>query len=324
MSNEIKILSKPLSITDKEAFVDASRDELRALIAIIEASGRVSDAQELAKSASISKARAAAAIVYWEEAGVLRSEDTPTITEEFEKSLSVGELAEKKSTEVAKTIRNSALAEMISECAKIMQRAALNTTEIKQLTELYEQYSLSEEYILTLAAYLAGERKLTVTTLINRAIKYATEYEIDDLASLSAFIEERESTSAAEKEFRRIFGFSGRALSKTEKEYFKKWSRDFGYFVDIVGEAYDIAVMNGAKKIVAYVDNLLTGWYSAGCKTLIECKEKHARDIEEKKEQREKEKTSNKKSKKPLDNYSDFDPDEAFRLALERSFGSDD
>ena len=324
MSNEKKILSKPLSVTDKEAFTDASRDELRALIAIIESGGIAEDADELAKRASISKARASAAIVYWEEAGVLRSTDAPTITEEFEERLNAGELAETKATDTAKAIRNSALAEMINECARIMQKPALNTTEIKQITALHEQYALSEEYILTLAAYLAGEKKLTVSNLISRAIKYATEYEIDDLASLSAFIEERESTSAAEKEFRKLFGFSGRALSRTEKEHFRKWSQDFGYFVDIVGEAYDIAVMNGAKKLVSYVDTLLTGWHNAGCKTLRECKEQHARDAEEKKQQRENAKSAGKKTKKPLDNYSDFDPDEAFRLALERSFGSDD
>lgn len=324
MSNEIKILSKPLAVTDKEAFTDASRDELRALIAIIESNGRVAGADDLAKKASISKARAAAAIVYWEEAGVLRSTDTPTITEEFEERIEAGELSETNATDTAKAIRSSALAEMITECARIMQRAALNTTEIKQITALHEQYALSEEYILTLAAYLAGDRKLTVSNLVNRAIRYATEYEIDDLASLSAFIEERESTSAAEKEFRKLFGFSGRALSRTEKEHFRKWSQDFGYFVDIVGEAYDIAVMNGAKKLVSYVDTLLTGWHNAGCKTVRECKEQHARDAEEKKQQRENAKSAGKKTKKPLDNYSDFDPDEAFRLALERSFGSDD
>ena len=224
---------------------------------------------------------------------------------------------------MAKSIRSSSLAGMISECAALMKRAALNTSEIKSITALYEQFSLSEEYIVTLAAYLAEGGRLTVTKLVNKAIKLS-EREIDNTKALEEYIVERESESEAEREFRKLFGIYGRAPSKTEKECFKRWSKDYGYFTDIVGEAYDIAVTSATRGHLKYADKLLTRWYETGCRTLSECKERYLADETEKKEKKSTE-TSAKSpqyQKKPEQKrYGNFDPKEAFMKALERSYG---
>ena len=68
--------------------------------------------------------------------------------------------------------------------------------------------------------------------------------------------------------------------------------------------------------------DLLTAWFLAGCKTLSECKKKYADDEEAKKAEREA-KTGTKKTKKEPERYGDFDANEAFLKALERSYGTD-
>lgn len=319
---EYKIL--PLAVTDKEAFLEASTEELRVLIALIEREGRLEKPEELARIAKISKARASAALVFWQEAGVIcEGAALPsTITEAFEERLRDGEIIESDSESVAKSIRSASLAGMISECADIMKRAALNSSEIKSLTALYEQYSLSEEYIVMLAAYLAESGRVTVTKLVNKAIKLS-EREIDTPKTLESYIVERESESEAEREFRKLFGIYGRAPSKTEKECFKRWSKDYGYFTDIVGEAYDIAVTSSTRGHLKYADKLLTRWYETGCRTLSECKARYQADEAEKKDK--KSETTNTKSNTPQKQqpkrYGNFDPKEAFMKALERSYG---
>ena len=310
----------PLSVCETDAFPEASKEELRVLLALIESSGRFADTDGLAALAKTSKARCAAALVFWQEAGVIReSDDRPKITDEFEERLKSGEIRESEAKSVAKSIRDAGLADMIAECASLMGRAALNTEEIKDLTALYEQYGLSVEYIVTLGAYLAEHGRLTVTKLINKAIKL-TEREIDTPDALENYIVERESDSEAEREFRKLFGIYNRAPSKTEKECFKKWSRDYGYFTDIVGEAYDIAVTSATRGHLNYADKLLTRWFDAGCRTLAECKELYQKDEEEKKAKKNEAKEK-KASPKPTQRYGNFDPDEAFRKALERSYG---
>ncbi len=310
----------PLAVCDTDAFSEASKEELRVLLALIEYSGRFTDTDELAKRAKTSKARCAAALVFWQEANVIHeSDDRPKITDEFEERIKSGEIRESEAKSVAKSIRDAGLADMIAECAALMGRAALNTAEIKSLTALYEQYGLSVEYIVTLGAYLAEHGKLTVTKLINKAIKL-TEREIDTPLTLEAYIVERESDSEAEREFRKLFGIYNRAPSKTEKECFKKWSKDYGYFTEIVGEAYDIAVTSATRGHLSYADKLLTRWFEAGCRTLAECKELYQKDEEEKKAKKVEAKEK-KTSPKPTQRYGNFDPDEAFLKALERSYG---
>jgi len=315
----------PLSATDKDAFAEASREELRVLVALMECDGCVESPERLAELAKTSRARASAALVFWEEAGVIREGgSSPTVTEEFEERINAGAIREVDAKDAAKSIRDAGLADMISECASLMNRAALNSAEIKDMTALYEQYGLSPEFIVMLAAYIAEHGRLTVTKLVNKAIKL-TERDIDSTRALEAYIIERESESEAEREFRRLFGIYGRAPSKTEKEYFKKWSKDYGYFTEIVGEAYDIAVSNATRGHVAYADKLLTRWYESGCRTLAQCKGRYEADEEEKRTQKtaEKEKRTTG-AKKPAERFGDFDAEKAFLKALERSYGTSD
>lgn len=314
-----KYIYAPLTVSDKDAFFEASSEELRILALLIEKEGQAS-ADELSRLARVSAARARAALVFWEGAGVIRtSTDSPTITEEFEERINSGEIREVSSEDTARTIRKESLADMIAECAKIMGRAAFNSAEVKQLVGLYEQYALSEEFIVTLAAYLTeGGKKLTVTKLINKAVDLAGR-EVDTPSALEEYIAERESDSEAEREFRKIFGIYNRALSKTEKECFARWSREYGYFTEIVGEAYDIAVTTRSSRHLSYANELLTGWYQAGCRTAAECRAKHERDIAEKKNKKAAEKP--KKPEKEKARYGHFDPEEAFLRAVERSYG---
>ncbi len=309
-----------------EVFADASADELRALVCLMEAISPI-DADGISKNAGISRARAAAAIILWLEAGVIKEADgSPTLTEEFNTGTREGEIEERSSIDVAKTIRDEQLSDMISECTKLLRRASLPIEDTKKITGLYKQYGLSTEYILTLTAFLThgGERRVNVDTLVNAAINYSTEMGISTVEALEAYIERKESESATAKEFRKIFGIYDRALSKTEAECFDRWSREYGYFTEIVGEAYDLAVMGGYKKLVFQANRLLTRWYDTGCRTVADCRARFEEDEAEKKRERENNKREKKAAEKPRDTYSDFDPEEALRLALERSFGSDD
>jgi DNA replication protein DnaD len=309
-----------------EVFPDASADELRALVCMIEATSPL-NADEISKRSGISRARAAAAVALWLEAGVLKEADgAPVISEEFNTGAREGEIEERSSLEVAKTIRDEQLSDMISECTKLLRRTTLPIEETKKISGLYQQYGLSSEYILTLTAFLThgGERRVNVDTLVNAAINYSTEMGISTVEALEAYIEKKESESAAAKEFRKIFGIYDRALSKTEAECFERWSREYGYFTDIVGEAYDLAVMGGYKKLVFQANRLLTRWHESGCRTVSECRARFEEDEAEKKRERDNAKREKKSAEKPRDTYSDFDPEEALRLALERSFGSDD
>ena len=318
----IKYRTDRVRVVGNNAFSEASKEELRALLALMELGCQVESADELAEAARISPARAKSALAFWEESGVIVIDDgTPLIAREFEDRLVRGEIDEVPATKVAESIRDESLASMIDECANFMGQACLSNTDIKNITALYTQYSLSPDYIVTLAAYLVNRGDLTARKLCNEAIRLQGKG-CDNTAALEAYITDMENTSGAEWEFRRILGIYGRSLSVSEKKYFKKWSEELGYSVGIVSEAYDLAVLNtkNGRGDLRYMDSVLSAWHDAGCKTVNECRQynesEKAKRLADKPEGKKYEKTAPKAPR-----YGNFDVNEAFNNAVARSFG---
>lgn len=306
------------------AFTEASGEELRTLLSLMEMDGNAESEAALAKAAGISLPRCKSALAFWSESGVIREDDgNPTVTEEFEYRLMHGEIDETPAVKVAENIRDENLALMIDDCAALLGQACLSNGDVKNLTALNSQYGLSAEYVVTLAANLASRNALTIRRLCNKAIRLVDQG-CDSVEALEEYIKNSEAGVGAEWEYRRVLGIYGRNLSKSEKEYFKKWSEEFGYSAAIISEAYDLAVLNtkDSKGDLRYMDRMLTIWHEAGCKTIAECKAK----LEADRAQKQTEKTPKKqsKSKPETPRYGEFDAKDAFMKALERSYGKED
>lgn len=313
-----------IRVIGSTAFSEASKEELRTLLALIELGGEAADVSELAEAALISTPRCKAALAFWEESGVIIPDDgNPTIVDEFEERLLEGEIDEVPAKQVASSIRDEGLKLMLDECAAFMKEACLQSGDVKILTALYTQYSLCPDFVLTLAAHMSRKGNLTARGLSNEAIRLQKKG-IDNAVALDIYLAENEQTTGAEWEIRRLMGIYNRNLSTTEHELFKKWTEEFEYSIGIISEAYDIAVLNtqSGRGDLRYMDSILTSWHDAGCKTVSDCREK----IEKEKLKRTSEKSAQKRQKsvpeKPR--YGNFDINEAFNNAVARSFGGSD
>lgn len=317
---EINYRAELKKLPGDPAFAEASKEELRVLLTLIALEGRADSEESLATSAGVSSARCKSAIAFWEGAGIIQKRIDGGIVEEFEERLVSGELDEEPAVQVAEHIRDENLASMISECASLLGKSDLSSSDVKTLTALNSQCGLSPEYIVTLAAHLASKDSLTIFKLRNKAIRLQ-EQGCDDLDKLESYIQTLEECRGEEWEYRRVLGLYAGNLSKSQREYFKKWSQDFGYSATIVGEAFDIAVMNtaGGRGDLRYMDAILTSWHEAGCKTLSECKAKIEADRVNR--AAEKSKRKQEKSRPETPRYGDFDVNEAFINAIDRSFG---
>ena len=313
-----------LNIPAALKLTDATADELRILLAL--AAGVDGNTANLASECSVTAPRVTAALTYWKATGVIteKSDTGATITEEFEEKITLGRIIDTPSEQVAGEIRDNDLAGLITECATMMNKAALSTEEIKIISALYTQYALGEEYIITLAAYISERGRLTAVRLGTEAERLVKRG-ISSIDELEKYIETRQNESGAEWEFRHLIGIYNRTLSKKEQEFVKKWYHDMAYGEDMVGEAYDITVLNTGKLSLPYMDKLLSHWHEAGCKTLEDCtalieREKIAKSAETG------EKTPPKlpRTQKQTPRYGDFDPVEAFERALSRSFSDDE
>ncbi len=318
-NKKFKILLDRLISSD--AFAEASREELRVLLALLSKNGELECDETLARTAKTSHARAAAALTFWEELGVIDGAHG-NVTEEFD-TYNERDIEERESLSVADSIRDENLAAMLAECAALMEKPALNTQEIKNVCVLSSEYGLSPEYITVLAAHIAARGKLTAVKLREDG-KRLFNKGIDTLEALEQYIVERENESADEWEIRRTLGIYNRNLTTSERDYFKKWTGELAYSTSIIALAFDICVLNTGKLSCPYMDTLLSAWHNAGCKTIEECRSANASHKAQGDSEAEKPKRGRSRTEPPKPRYGDFNVDEAFKHALSRSFGDDE
>ncbi len=306
-------------VTSVPGFAEASREELRVIIAIMESREPLSEG-DVTSLAGVSAARAKGALAFWEAEGVICGLDDCVITEEYPERVRVGELFETESNTVAESIRDEGLKGLLEETAAMIEKPVLTDNEIKCIVGLVTQYRLTVDYILELAAYIRSKERLTVNKLRDRAIRLVDKG-IDNTEALGVYMNENQDRHPCEIEFRRLLGIYERRLSAAEKEMFRKWADDFGYSAAIVGEAYNISALGTGKLSLSYMDKVLTSWHEAGCRTVEECLANHAVKAADTKVQVASRRTRTEPQKP---RYGDFDINDAFSKALERSYSTEE
>ena len=309
-------------ITELECFKEASKDELKVLLTILSLGTRSVSPEAICDISNVSKARVMAAIALFEESEVLIKSESGVLAEvEYEFTPS------KKTTmgakDIARSIRENDLYEMNVELESILEKT-LETREIERLTSLHTQKGLSVEYILTLTAHLKDvKQRLTVESIVREANKLL-ENEIDTLEDLEIYIKEKSEEVRGEMEIRRVLGIYNLNLTKSEREHFARWLCEYGYSTVVIGEAFDITVNATGKMSLPYMESILSGWHSAGCKTLEECRAR----VDIRKHNTKKANNTSQNKKKTVEaespKYADFNSEDALLRALERSYGESD
>ncbi len=341
----------PLHVSDNPAFREASAEELRVLLFVIEAGG-IADTERIARAAGVSAPRVSSSLTLWQEAGVITevtdaaggntaektdgtavaatdsaaAEDmqpAPTITQEFERRLRAGEIPETDGKTLASDIRDGELSSMIEECTALIGKATLTRDETARLCALKTQFSLDEEFILALAKDISDRGvRLTVTRLVQEADKLIRR-DIDTPEALYSYIKRRNETGEWERELMRLLGTYGRSFSPSEKKFIGKWCGEFGYGSEIIGEAYDITVMNTGKRSFSYMDKILTRWHDGGAKTVADCR---ALSEGAKTGKKPREKSAGAAKNAPGNEnirYTTFTASEALERAIARSYGGE-
>lgn len=316
----------PIPISELEAFREASAEELRVLIAIQDRLGVFSDS-EIIRLCGVSAARFNSALTLWQQAGaiipIIGSEQS-CIVEEFPISSLHEDFFEQGAAEVAKDIRDNELHALINECQQMLGKSQLSPQEVKLLTGLNTQYGLCPEYILLLATHLNGKEgtKFTLHKLALRCRSLANNG-IDTVDELDEYIKKAESASSIQSQIKLLFGIYGRNLTGKEKEYIQRWSELYGYDIPIITAAFDRLPAGGSMSF-SYIDKILTDWYDHRCTTVAECEKRHEEYLGEKESAKSasgKTPQERRAPKKTAPRFGDFDPEEAFRRALARTYG---
>jgi DNA replication protein DnaD len=100
---------------------------------------------------------------------------------------------------------------------------------------------------------------------------------------------------------------------------------EYGYSVNIIGEAYDVTVAAINKISLPYIGSILKEWYDAGCKSIEECRARvNIRKAANPKKANNTSQKTNKNTTAETPKYADFNSEDALMRALERSYNDAD
>ena len=301
---------------------DCSKEELALLILLYE--NGASEESELCEALDLRSARVQGALRYLLEEGLIQQAEDGVVSEFSPRAAEIFETRGGK--EIAAGIRDHALAALLEECAALLKKPVLERWEIEDITCLYEQYGLGEEFIVSLLADMRSRSACSVKALVNRAIGLHKQG-IDSHEALMHYFEAREEKGEYERTVRRVLGIGGK-LSDAERALFSKWTESFGFGEEMLRKAYDLTTMQlGGKRSYEYMDTILTNWYNAGIFSPADADsagEKHkAENAARQSSLPQENPMPGGRRKKDAPRYGNFDTMDAFARALERSYGAD-
>jgi len=200
---------------------------------------------------------------------------------------------------------------LLDECQNMLGKV-FSVHESNKIIGLADYLGLEDAYILLLCNYCKTIQKGSVAYVA----KTATELyhnNIDSLAALEAYIEQREKNSSFEGKMRTMMGIGMRALSTREKKFFAEWA-EFGFTDEILQLAYDKTVDSSGKAAVSLMNTILRSWKEKGVTTL-----KDAENCIEERKNEMKKQYSKKSEPSPTFAESSFNTDEFFDIALQKS-----
>ncbi len=314
------------ALSSNECIKEASADELRILLAIIEHGDDLPDAARLSAVTGISQARTKAAIALFEASGIIKKVDTSagiSLEYEFEDKDRDDDKFIPGAKETAHAIRDNDLAELFLELEKLFARS-LDPTNAGRIVLLLNQLGVTPHYIMMLASHVTETRKNPSFATLERIARELHGEGITALEDLEIYIAKKSRYKSETAELRSIFGIYSRALSSGEDTAFSKWLNEYGYSTGIIGEAYDICVASTGKYSYKYIDKVLTVWHNAGINTLTDCRTYTDTHRDEFFSEKIEKKKTKKVKEAEVPKYADFNSEDALMKALERSYSDTD
>ncbi|MBO6052299.1 MAG: DnaD domain protein [Clostridia bacterium] len=312
-----QILSLPAEAVT-ERLASASKDELKVLLSVIADPEFVP--AERAAALDVTEKAFLRALEAWKAAGVLLTDEEPSISPSGEQLTLTGEPSPKPAAKKKVLLRSTlptytadelseavektdGCAELIDSCQQILGRI-FNTSETAVIVGLLDHLRLTPEYILLLCSHAASIHKTSIRYIEKMAVEFY-DSDISSYGALEAELARREARLNLESFVRETFGTGSRALIKKERECIDRWANAFGFSRDMIAKAYEVTVTRTGKASMDYAHAVLENWYAAGYKTPeeVDAAEDARRTNAE---------------KRP--DGSSFDTDEFFEAALRRSY----
>jgi len=142
----------------------------------------------------------------------------------------------------------------------------LNTTELNTIFYWYDGLGMSAGLISRLVETCIDKGHNSVHYMNTVALDWATK----GIKNIDDFRDAPPMYSRVYYAVTKGFGISGRVLTKAETEYIDRWTGEYGFDEELIGEACKRTILKTGKASFPYAESILKSWKMQGVKNLGE------------------------------------------------------
>ncbi|MDP4153097.1 MAG: DnaD domain protein [Bacillota bacterium] len=233
--------------------------------------------EDICSALNINVADLEAAVNFWVQCGILRSEEGNISFEQTSISVDHGLVSAPVKTtapeydfsEVAAVVESNKQLSTLFEAVQIRLNKQLSPTNYKILYSFYDFYGFSPEVIFLLVNHCCDIGKGNIKYIEQVAYGwYKSGITTED--AVNKYLEEYEQRRTEEYMVRKVFGIGERSLTTNEEKYIHAWTESYGFGEDIIKLAFEKAVDNTGRVRFTYINKILKSWFEKGYKTAEE------------------------------------------------------
>ena len=186
-----------------------------------------------------------------------------TVVSKAKKSSATSKKREYTLDEVKEFYTNDEITELLFIIETYLKHP-LTSTEMNTVFYWYDGLKFPCEVIEYLVEYCITNGHSSLRYMDKVALGWA-EDSIDTIEKAKEHVSIR---SKAYYSIMKAFGISGRNLAESEMNYVNKWSKDYGFDIELIQEACNRTISATQKPSFEYADSILTNWHNSNVHNL--------------------------------------------------------
>lgn len=183
---------------------------------------------------------------------------------------------------VRRSREDSTFQTLVAEAQQVLGHG-LSTPDLKTLFGIYDRLGMGPDVIMLLLHHCAakirkryGEGRLPTMRAVEKEAYYWANREILTLEQAEEYLATLSRREQESFRVREALGVQHRDLTPTEQKYLDSWL-EMGYSADALAIAYDRTMVSTGKLAWAYMNKIVTDWYSKGIFTPEDVEKKDSR-----------------------------------------------
>jgi len=290
-----RIFAVPSSVAESLKLING--DHLKVLLYILNSSGTVIDAEEIAAMTGVGVGTVSDALIFWENMEVISCDETEIkpkagrvvpVSEAQTSNLNTAEKSDASiraklnsdtqfpPKEIAAAVNGSQSFKYLCQVFEKLAGRPTKHSERNLLMVITEEIGLKPEVAVMLIEYCFSVDKATPAYMKSVALDWH-ECGIDNIVKADERIQQLKTRNTLESKLRVKFAMQS-AFSAKQKEYIAEWA-ELNIPEELIDEAYD-KTLNGAGKLsFGYMDKILKSWLEKGYLTVEQTKEEKASNV---------------------------------------------